>query len=66
MTDRHTTNSRLNKNIQESHSQQTNKIIRKSDWGTLIPRINLGNRIKLGFLLELIAYSIPSFAKQRN
>jgi hypothetical protein len=24
----------------------------KSDWGTLVPRINVGNGIKLGFLLE--------------
>jgi hypothetical protein len=24
----------------------------KSDWGTSVPRINFGNGIKLGFLLE--------------
>jgi hypothetical protein len=24
----------------------------KSDWGTLVPRINVENGIKLGFLLE--------------
>jgi hypothetical protein len=24
----------------------------KSDWGTLVPRINVENGVKLGFLLE--------------
>jgi hypothetical protein len=28
------------------------KVIEKSDWGTLVPRINVENGIKLGFLLE--------------
>jgi hypothetical protein len=26
--------------------------IKKSDWGTLVPRINVKNVIKLGFILE--------------
>jgi hypothetical protein len=28
------------------------KLFKKSDWGTLVPRINVENGIKLGFLLE--------------
>jgi hypothetical protein len=28
------------------------KTLQKSDWGTLVPRINVENDIKLGFLLE--------------
>jgi hypothetical protein len=28
------------------------KLRRKSDWGTLVPRINVENGIKLGFLVE--------------
>jgi hypothetical protein len=27
-------------------------LLQKSDWGTLVPRINVENGIKLGFLLE--------------
>jgi hypothetical protein len=27
-------------------------LLLKSDWGTLVPRINVENRIKLGFILE--------------
>jgi hypothetical protein len=26
--------------------------VKKSDWGTLVPRINVENGIKLGFALE--------------
>jgi hypothetical protein len=35
-------------------SERTVFLIRqiKSDWGTLVPRINVENGIKLGFLLE--------------
>jgi hypothetical protein len=25
---------------------------KKSDWGTLVPRVNVGNGIKLGFIFE--------------
>jgi hypothetical protein len=31
------------------HTQKEKK---ESDWGTLVPRINVKNSIKLGFLLE--------------
>jgi hypothetical protein len=30
----------------------TKNVNKKSDWGTLVPRINVENGIKLGFLLE--------------
>jgi hypothetical protein len=37
-------------------SKLSDSIIReikgKSDWGTLVPRLNVENGIKLGFLLE--------------
>jgi hypothetical protein len=31
---------------------KTSQTRSKSDWGTLVPRINVENGIKLGFLLE--------------
>jgi hypothetical protein len=33
-------------------SERKEKIRKKSDWGTLVPRINTENGIKLGFVLE--------------
>jgi hypothetical protein len=27
-------------------------MLKKSDWGTLVPKINVENGIKLGFLME--------------
>jgi hypothetical protein len=45
-------------NIAENDGYNKQQIIKlynleeKSDWGTLVPRINVENGIKLGFLLE--------------